>query len=490
LIAKTVNRKLNKQSPGTAALASPISASIPRPSFGSYVPPVVPADDVSALTRSFMSPTEQTMSRYQPTPTIDTAGPNSNPIDPVTNFQSSYPAGFLGCMFCGNPNHVFRACPKNGQPGASAVFCKNLFAHEPHLRQREPRADEMLPARPATQSFAAPAGLVPPGQPPATESPSAIRLLCPSSLASTNSAFASGSVIPPPPLLPPPPSPLKQARFFVRLIKSFQANLPAPTPPLPPMPIAVDDGLPHITFNLGSNPEQDPTLCGMMDTCGALNAGYLPFHLWMKSVQPDIVAEFVSLDDSNPFEPIKLGGAIQDPSRFVSDNHGNLTAVIRCHTPCADITGSPVTLSSALGSKVTANTIVGLPMLCNLDAVILLRSNSMHSQSLNCDFPITCAAANFGLPAGHSFDPAAASPNHASTLNLTPSAAASASAFAAASSNNSTLAAAADDMSLGFLRRTPPMPEMQENVSRNQPTSNQWSSTKLELQELFFVSMH
>jgi hypothetical protein len=272
LIAKTVNRKLNKQSPGTAALAAPISASVIRPVPGSFTSPVGPSDDVSTLTRSFMSPAEQTMSRYQPTPTTNAAGPHSNPIDPVTNFQSACPINFLGCMFCGDPNHVFRACPANGQPGASAVFYKNLFAHKPHLRQREPRPDEMLPARLTTQSFAAPAGFVPPAQPSAAGLPSAIRLPPPNaSGASTNSALTSGSVIPPPPptLLPPPPSPPKQARFFVQLVKSFQANLPAPTPPLPPMPIAIDNGLPHITFNLGSNPEQDPTLCSLMDTSAA-----------------------------------------------------------------------------------------------------------------------------------------------------------------------------------------------------------------------------
>jgi hypothetical protein len=456
LIAKTVNRKLNKQSPGTTALAAPTSASIPRLSFGSNAPSVVPTDDVSALTRSFMSPAEQTMSRYQPTPTItSTAGPHSsNPIDPVTNFQSSYPAGFLGCMCCGDPNHVYRACSQNGQPGASAVFYKNLFAHKPHLRQRDPRPDEMLPARPTTQSFAAPAGSIPPAQPSAAGLPSSIRLPPPNSSAETNSVLTSGSAIPPQPLLPPATSPPKRARFFVQLVKSFQANLPAPAPPLPPMPIAIDNGLPHITFNLGSNPEQDPTICGLMDTCGALNTGYLPFHLWMKSVRPDIVAEFVSFDDSNPFEPIKLGGAIQDPSGFVSDDHGNLTAVIRYYTPYTDTAGSPITLSFALGSDVTVNTIFGLPMLCDLDAVISLRSNSMHSRSLNCDFPITRNAAKFGLPAGCSFDPAAASRNHASTLNLTPSAAAFASASAAVLSNNSTLATATDDTSLGFLQRT------------------------------------
>ena len=94
------------------------------------------------------------------------------------------------------------------------------------------------------------------------------------------------------------------------------------------MPIAIDNGLPHITFDLSAS-SLFVELCGLMGTCGALNTGYFLFHLWLKSKRPDLVAEFVSFDDANPFEPIKLGGAIGDPSDFISSDHGNLTAIIR-----------------------------------------------------------------------------------------------------------------------------------------------------------------
>jgi hypothetical protein len=180
------------------------------------------------------------------------------------------------------------------------------------------------------------------------------------------------------------------------------------------MPVAVNNGLPHVTVCLGSDSEQDPTLSGLMDTCGALNTGYLPFHLWLMSQRPDIVAEYNSFDDSNPFEPIKLGGAIRDPDNFDATNHGNLIAVIRYFTPYVDTTGNPIQLSFALGNDVTVNTIFGLPMLCDLDSVISLRSNSLHSRSLNLDFPITRAAATFGLPTGCTFDPAASAREHRS----------------------------------------------------------------------------
>jgi hypothetical protein len=439
LIAKTVNRKIKHIQPPTA-LAAPASVIPPRLSPSASSPALsVSFDAASNPTRSFMSPAEETMRRYQP---ASSDAPTDFPIDPATNFQSTYPRGFPGCMFCGDSNHVFRQCPDNSKDGASSIFYRNLFAHKPHLRKRPPLPQEILPPPtpgvPPTQSFVSGPTL---SLPPAPAVP-ALLPPAPSSVAS-----------PPPAVLPlaPSPSSLKRIRYFLLNVKSFSTHLPTPAPILPPMPIAIDNGLPHITFDLGAAPSL-VELRGLMDTCGALNTGYLLFHLWLKSERPDLVADFVSFDDSNPFEPIKLGGAIRDPSDFVSADHGNLTAVIRYYTPYVDTSGSPITISFALGSDVTVNTIFGLPMLCDLDSVISLRSNTMHSRTLHRDFPITRAAASFGLPSDCSFDPAAASRHHdASLCGPPPSSAASTLAF---DSPAPVLATATDDTSLGFLKRT------------------------------------
>jgi hypothetical protein len=217
------------------------------------------------------------------------------------------------------------------------------------------------------------------------------------------------------------------------------------------MTIAINSVLPHIAFDLGFNASMDPALCGLMDACGALNTGYLLFHLWLMSERRDLVAEFISFDDANPFEPIKLGGAICDPADFNSSTHGNLTAVIRCHTPRIDNSGSPVTLSFALGADVTVNAIFGLPMLCDLYSVISLRTNSLHSRALSIDFPVTRASAIFGLPPGCQFDVATAACIHSSTRALGPPLA---SPDSPPSIPSAALAMAADDMSRGFLQRS------------------------------------
>jgi hypothetical protein len=88
-------------------------------------------------------------------------------------------------------------------------------------------------------------------------------------------------------------------------------------------------------------------------------------------------------------------------------------------------------------------------MLSTLDSVISLNSNSLHSRALNTDFPITRAAAAWGLPPNCTFDPASASRQHASTTGLSPCPNASSSAPVTPA-----LATAQDDNSLGFLKRT------------------------------------
>ena len=187
-------------------------------------------------------------------------------------------------------------------PGASTTFSKYLFAHKPHCRKKPPLPYEILPATPGTpvtQSFPIPAHLSP--LPPALTRPR--------------------------PLPPRPPAAVgKHARFFVQFVKSFSTHTLRSSPEITPiMPIAIDNGLPHITVSLSSDPTLDPTLCGLMDTCGALNTGYLR----LMSERPDLVAEFISFNDANSFEPIKLGGAIRDPSNFDAADHGTLTAVVR-----------------------------------------------------------------------------------------------------------------------------------------------------------------
>ena len=66
----------------------------------------------------------------------------------------------------------------------------------------------------------------------------------------------------------------------------------------------------------------------LFDTGAALNTGYLPYHAGIIKRHPDIAAKCEYFDGDNPFEPIKLCGAIINPSDYDSENHGVLSAKV------------------------------------------------------------------------------------------------------------------------------------------------------------------
>ena len=110
----------------------------------------------------------------------------------------------------------------------------------------------------------------------------------------------------------------------------------------------------------------------------------------MMETQPDLVVEYEAFDGENPFDPIKLYGAITDPSQYNENDHGILKAVIRYKTPFLyTATNEPVVLSFALGDDVSVDTIMGLPSIEELELELHLRPHKQHvSHSLERTFSI------------------------------------------------------------------------------------------------------
>ena len=83
---------------------------------------------------------------------------------------------------------------------------------------------------------------------------------------------------------------------------------------------------------------------------------------------PNIVASFERFDDSNPFEPIKLGGAIRQHDDYNETMHAQLTAIICYKSLYFDNDVCPTHISFCLGNNImTVNTILlGMPVIKNL----------------------------------------------------------------------------------------------------------------------------
>ena len=103
----------------------------------------------------------------------------------------------------------------------------------------------------------------------------------------------------------------------------------------------------HISKNEG-----EASIKALYDTGGALNTGNLTYHTFIKDKIPGAVKRYEEFNGSNPFDPIKLSGALLDPGDYDVDKHGILSTVITYHTPFKSVSGDKISLSFALGRDI------------------------------------------------------------------------------------------------------------------------------------------
>lgn len=156
-----------------------------------------------------------------------------------------------------------------------------------------------------------------------------------------------------------------------------------------PMPVAVRNGLPSMLIPmLGS----DVDLLVLVDTCAAVSVGNLDTHKdWIRCF-PEMVEEFREFNGNDPFEPIKLGGAINDPSLFddkeVEEEYGALTVVVRYRTNLFFPDGARLIHSFALGKDVAVSTIMGWPTIKDINLVISPQKMTGYSSKLRREFQL------------------------------------------------------------------------------------------------------
>ena len=76
------------------------------------------------------------------------------------------------------------------------------------------------------------------------------------------------------------------------------------------IPLAVSNGSPAAEFQLRDSNEIKVTCRFNLDSCAIMDTGNLLLHQWLMTKYPEIVHCYEQFEDSNPFEPIMLEGAL------------------------------------------------------------------------------------------------------------------------------------------------------------------------------------
>ena len=284
-----------------------------------------------------------------------------HPNDP--NKWSAFPTGFRGCYYCGATDHGFTQCPRKHESDAVTVFHWNLHCHKPELwfKNKNRRATMSTQQQQHRQSqhvqFKAPLAdsIQSTPQQGTGRGRAAVKPAWMTRQQSNviqqdqqeeDDNYATGDGY-----LPQGGNIRKQ---FVTIVQCHNIREKRR------MPISSQNELPHLDFGIGQARDA-MTLSFLYDTGAAINTGYLPYHKKIMKEYPQVVESFEEFNGDNPFEPIKLMGAITNPAKYDREQHGILSAVIRYRTPYIMNNGNHFVLCFALGEDMSVNTILGVP---------------------------------------------------------------------------------------------------------------------------------
>jgi hypothetical protein len=244
------------------------------------------------------------------------------PCHPIDGSRhSDFPVGFDGCLGCGSEDHRFHNCKTKNTPEGKRFFHFQLHCHHPdvYIRNFDELGNFKGSSNGKRSSEASPHGL---GR--------GAKAVAPSWLSGESDGLAKYRK-----------AENDMAPQYVVLLDTYNIQ----DKKIRRMPITSHNELPHIRFPVGSN-DNDGSLLNLFDTGAALNTGQLSYHVTLKKMRPDLIESYEEFNGTNPFEPIKLCGAIHDPSTYSTEKHGILSAVIRYKTPFI-VNGRAITLDFA-----------------------------------------------------------------------------------------------------------------------------------------------
>jgi hypothetical protein len=122
-----------------------------------------------------------------------------------------------------------------------------------------------------------------------------------------------------------------------------------------PKELHVSETLPHIRIPLG-DVDHGISLLVLYDTGGGLSIGRRAYHEQIRQLRPDLVTQFIDLNDDNRYDPLTIGGIdgeVYGPS---------VTAIISYRLPYI-VNGHNCSITFGLAEQAVTNSLVGLPFM-------------------------------------------------------------------------------------------------------------------------------
>ena len=262
------------------------------------------------------------------------------PKNPMNDYISHYADEFNGCLRCGSTDHRFCECSHRNDKAVRYLFWHELWAHVLSTQKKQ------SPTFNTTDNY---------------------------------------KKVP----LPSKPQFSYHDGIRPRLFAIFTCVSNLTSTSQKPMPISINNSLSSVHFPSGKGKENaDDKMRLLVNTGVAMNSGNLYFHLWVIFQCPSIMAEYLQCGEDTEYDIVQLLAVIKLHEGSTQTNHGQMTVVIRCHTPFLVKKQHSLILSFALGKDVTLCSVLGLPSLLAIGATLNPPLGKLVCSELNFSFPL------------------------------------------------------------------------------------------------------
>ena len=170
------------------------------------------------------------------------------------------------------------------------------------------------------------------------------------------------------------------------------------------MPIAINNSLPSINMLIGILVDDQNRMSMLVDTGSAMNTGDKTYHQWVMSQCPSMFAEYIECGPNTDYDVVQILAALGLKETSQPVDHGSMTAVALYKMPYFIHNTDPLIFSFVLGTDVALRSVLGIPCLLAMGAIVDLVNGQLDYKELNTVCPLQLDPPGKGLPDGASYD--------------------------------------------------------------------------------------
>ena len=154
------------------------------------------------------------------------------------------------------------------------------------------------------------------------------------------------------------------------------------------MSISINNSLTSIYLYVGTIADDENKTRTLVDTSAIMNTGTKVYQHSIISQCSSMIAKYLECRTGTGYDVFQLLAALDLKGTHQPVDHGSMAVIIRYKTPYLIYNTSPLIHSFTLGTDIVLRSVLGIPYLLAMGAVVDLVKDQLVFLEINTEFPL------------------------------------------------------------------------------------------------------